>query len=249
MSKQNIFDNETFFEGYKGIRDREGNANVLFEIPALFSLLPDLNGKEILDLGCGFGEHCKAFVDKGAVKVTGIDISEKMLDVARKENSDPAITYLNMPMEDLDDLDGAYDLVVSSLALHYVEDFKGLLNSIYRKTKPGGVFVFSQENPINTTYGNCDFPRWTKDGDGNKLYVNFANYGEEGRRDSEWFVDGVKKYHRMFSTIVNDLVEAGFTIEKMIEPLPDDEILEKYPAQKDLFHKPDFLVVRSVKRS
>ena len=118
MSKQNIFDNETFFEGYKGIRAREGNANVLFEIPALFSLLPDLDGKEILDLGCGFGEHCKAFVEKGAVKVTGIDISAKMLEVARNENSDPAITYLNMPMEDVDDLDGAYDVVVSSLAFH-----------------------------------------------------------------------------------------------------------------------------------
>ena len=248
MSKQNIFDNEIFFEGYKGIRAREGNANVLFEIPALFSLLPDLKGKEILDLGCGFGEHCRAFVEKGAVKVTGIDISAKMLEVARQENSDPSITYLNMPMEDLDDLDGTYDLVISSLAFHYVEDFKGLLGSIYRKTKPGGVFVFSQENPINTTYGDDDFPRWTKDEEGNKLYVNLANYGSEGRRNSEWFVDGVTKYHRMFSTIVNDLVEAGFTIEKMIEPLPDDEILEKFPAQKDLFHKPDFLVVRSVRR-
>ena len=248
MSKQNIFDNETFFEGYKGIRAREGNANVLFEIPALFSLLPDLKGKEILDLGCGFGDHCRAFVEKGAVKVTGIDISAKMLEVARQENSDPSITYLNMPMEDLDDLDGTYDVVISSLAFHYVEDFKGLLGSIYRKTKPGGVFVFSQENPINTTYGDDDFPRWTKDEEGNKLYVNLANYGSEGRRNSEWFVDGVTKYHRMFSTIVNDLVEAGFTIEKMIEPLPDDEILEKFPAQKDLFHKPDFLVVRSVRR-
>ena len=248
MSKQNIFDNEIFFEGYKGIRAREGNANVLFEIPALFSLLPDLKGKEILDLGCGFGEHCRAFVEKGAVKVTGIDISVKMLEVARQENSDPSITYLNMPMEDLDDLDGTYDVVISSLAFHYVEDFKGLLQSIYRKTKPGGVFVFSQENPINTTYGDDDFPRWTKDEEGNKLYVNLANYGSEGRRNSEWFVDGVTKYHRMFSTIVNDLVEAGFTIEKMIEPLPDDKILEKFPAQKDLFHKPDFLVVRSVRR-
>lgn len=48
MPKQNIYDNETFFEGYKQIRERKGNANDLFEIPALFSLLPDLNGKRIL---------------------------------------------------------------------------------------------------------------------------------------------------------------------------------------------------------
>jgi hypothetical protein len=100
MAKQNIFDNETFFEGYKAIRDREGNANDLFEIPALFSLLPDLKGKSVLDLGCGF---------------------------------------------------------------------------------------------------------------------------------------------------VNTLTENGFIIEKMIEPIPTDEILERFPEQEDLFHKPDFLLVKAKK--
>ena len=54
MAKQNIYDNETFFEGYKKIRDNEINANNLFEIPALFSMIPELNGKKVLDLGCGF---------------------------------------------------------------------------------------------------------------------------------------------------------------------------------------------------
>jgi len=248
MSKQNIFDNETFFEGYKKLREREVNANVLFEIPALFSLLPDMTGKEVLDLGCGFGEHCMAFVEKGASKVVGIDISEKMLEVAREENSDPAITYLNMPMEDLGGLDGMFDVVISSLAFHYVEDFKSLIENIYAKTRSGGVFVFSQEHPINTTYGNCDFERWTRDGNGEKIYVNLANYCREGLRESGWFVEGIKKYHRTFSTIVNTLAEAGFTIEKMIEPVPDEEIMRKHPEQNDLFHKPDFLVVRASKR-
>ena len=105
MAKQNIYDNEVFFEGYKKLRDREFNANKLFEIPALFSLLPDLTGLTILDLGCGFGEHCKGFIERGAAKVVGIDISEKMLEVAKAENSDPKITYLNMPMEDLDKIE------------------------------------------------------------------------------------------------------------------------------------------------
>ena len=68
MAKQNIYDNETFFAGYKKIRDNEVNANNLFEIPALFSMMPDLKGKKVLDLGCGFGEHCKQFVNRGAQK-------------------------------------------------------------------------------------------------------------------------------------------------------------------------------------
>lgn len=242
MVQQNIYDNEIFFEGYKNIRDNKINANNLFEIPALFSLMPDLKGKKVLDLGCGFGEHCKQFIECGAQKVVGIDISEKMLEVAKKENSDPKITYLHMPMEEITKLNEQFDVVVSSLALHYIEDFVGVVNGIYHLLKVDGVFVFSQENPLCTCHSGGD--RWTRDEDGDKLYLNLADYGIEGERESVWFVDHVKKYHRTFSTIINTLIEAGFTIEKMIEPLPTDEILERYPDYRDLFHKPDFLLLR-----
>ena len=132
MAKQNIFDNETFFSEYQKLREREVNANNLFEIPTLFSLLPDLEGKRVLDLGCGSGERCMDYVKRGASKVTGIDISEKMLAVAKSENSDEKITYLNMPMEDLGSLEGEYDVVISSLALHYVEDYPGVVKNVYR---------------------------------------------------------------------------------------------------------------------
>ncbi len=247
MAKQNIYDNEVFFEGYKNLRKKESNANVLFEIPALFSLLPNLTGLTVLDLGCGFGEHCKGFIERGAAKVVGIDISEKMLEVAKAENADPKITYLNMPMEDLDKIDEKFDLVVSSLAIHYVEDFDGVIKNIYNLLNPGGLFVYSQENPINTCHSTGE--RWTRDENGKKLYVNLKNYGVEGERESVWFVDNVKKYHRMFSTIVNTLASNGFTIEKMIEPLPTEEILAKHPDQSDLFHKPDFLLVRAAKKN
>lgn len=242
MAKQNIYDNEIFFEGYKKIRDREANANNLFEIPALFSMMPDLTGKRILDLGCGFGEHCKRFVECGAEKVIGIDISEKMLAVAKKENADPKIEYIHMPMEDIAGLQEQFDVVISSLAFHYVENLAGVIRNVYRLLNVNGVFIFSQENPLCTCHSGGD--RWTRDEQGNKLHLNLANYGMEGERESTWFVDNVKKYHRTFSTIVNTLIEAGFTIEKMTEPLPTEELLEKYPDYRDLFHKPDFLLIR-----
>ena len=89
MAKQNIYDNETFFEGYMELRKREVNANNIFEIPTLYSLMPDLEGKSVLDLGCGSGERCIDYLKRGAVKVVGVDISEKMLGVAKRENSDP----------------------------------------------------------------------------------------------------------------------------------------------------------------
>lgn len=245
MAKQNIYDNEIFFEGYKKIRDSEINANNLFEIPALFSMMPDLNGKKVLDLGCGFGEHCMRFVNDGAGQVTGIDISEKMLEVARKENSDSKISYINMAMEDIAQLNERFDVVISSLAFHYVEDFSGVVKNIYKMLYEGGLFIFSQENPLCTCHSGGD--RWTRDEKGDKIYLNLANYGVEGERESVWFVNNVKKYHRTFSTIINTLIEAGFHIEKMIEPLPTDQLLEEYPEYKDLFHKPDFLLIRARK--
>lgn len=245
MAKQNIYDNETFFDGYKKLRERKNNANILLEIPALFSLIPDLTGKSVLDLGCGFGEHCKRFVDKGATKVIGIDISEKMLEVAKTENSDPKITYLNIPIEDIAAIDEKFEMVISSLALHYVEDFSGVVKNVYNRLKDGGFFVFSQEHPLNTCHSGGD--RWTRDKDGNKLYLNLKNYGIEGERESVWFVDNVKKYHRTFSTVINTLIKGGFSIEKLIEPLPTAELLKEHPDQEDLFHKPDFLLVKAKK--
>jgi len=245
MAQQNIYDNSVFFEGYKKLREKEANANNLFEIPALLSLLPELCGKRILDLGCGFGEHCKLFVNKGAESVVGIDISSKMLEFARRENSDPRITYINMPMERLHELHGAFDIVISSLALHYVEDFSGVVANIYNLLANDGIFVFSQEHPLVTSHSVGS--RWTKNAEGEKLYVNLSNYGVEGERTTSWFVDNLKIYHRTFSTIVNTLTNAGFSIERMIEPLPDSKLLEKYPEHKDLFHKPDFLLLKATK--
>ena len=242
MSQQNIFDNEIFFSGYKKIRERDGNANDLFEIPALLSLMPDLEGKRVLDLGCGYGEHCKMFVARGAERVVGIDISHKMLDVAQRENSDPKIEYVNMPIEEISRIDTCFDVVVSSLAFHYIEDFDSLVKSVYSLLADGGVFLFSQEHPLVTAHSGGD--RWTKNESGEKLYMNLSNYGVEGVRETAWFIDNIKIYHRTFSSIINTLVGAGFAIEQMIEPIPNEELLKKYPEQRDLFHKPDFLLLR-----
>lgn len=247
MAKQNIYDNETFFSEYQKLREREVNANNLFEIPTLISVLPDLTGKRILDLGCGTGERCIDYLNRGAVKVTGIDISEKMLSVAQKEHSDPRITYLKMPMEDIGAIDGTFDVVISSLALHYVEDFGGVVKNVSRLLCDGGFFIFSQEHPLATSYSGTG-DRWTRDENGVKTHANISNYCVEGLKESTWFVEGIQRYHRMFSTIVNTLADNGLRIIKMVEPYPTEELVQKYPEYYDLYHKPDFLFVKAVKQ-
>lgn len=170
MARQNIYDDECFFEGYKKIRQNEINANTLFEIPELFALLPDLNGKTILDMGCGFGEHCTKFVELGAATVVGIDISKKMLEVAEAENGHPSISYIHMPIEEISKLHKKFDIVISSLAMHYVENYEAVVRDVYQLLKDGGIFVFSQEHPLTTCFSSGD--RWTKDENGKKLYLN-----------------------------------------------------------------------------
>ena len=243
VSRQNIYDDPTFFEGYRRLRQNPGSANDLFEEPALFALLPDVRGRAVVDLGCGDGGHCMRLVRAGAREVVGVDISENMLAAARANNADPRIEYLRLPMEDLRALNRRFDVAVSSLAVHYVADFPALARDVRALLDAGGVFVFSQEHPLTSCFSGGE--RWTRDADGNKLHANIADYCVEGARDTRWFVDGVRKYHRTFSTIVNALVDAGFRIDRVVEPTPDAGMMRAHPEHADLRHKPDFMLVRA----
>ena len=241
MSRQNIYDDETFFDGYRRLRQNPFSANALFETPVLFSLLGDVRGLDVLDLGCGAGGHCRRLAEAGARLVVGVDISENMLAAAAAENAHPRVTYRRLAMEDIRALEARFDVVVSSLAIHYVADFAALARDVRALTDAGGRFVFSQEHPLTTCFSGGE--RWTRDASGRKLHANVSNYSVDGPRDTTWFVDGVRKYHRTFSTIVNALADAGFRIDRMLEPIGDDALRRDHPEQVDLIHKPDFLLV------
>ncbi len=246
MSKQNIFDNETFFEGYKALRDNDINYNDLLEQPAMAMLLPDMNGKSVLDLGCGYGHNCLDFVGRGAEKVVGIDISEKMLAVAKEEAAHSKITYLNMSMTDISKLNEKFDIIYSSLAFHYVKDFDAFAKEMFSVLNNGGCLLFSQEHPIITATvdGNGHF---NKDENGKRVSYTFSNYNEQGERKIHWYVEGVVKYHRTFSGIINALTKAGFKIEEICEPTPEDWAIEKLPTIVKEYIKPNFLIVRARK--
>jgi len=245
LSKQNIYDNKVFFEGYKEIRKNSNNANNLIEKPAINSLLPKLNNFQILDLGCGYGESCISLIEKGAKKVVGIDISEKMLDIAKSENHDKNIEYLNMAIEDLSQLNQKFDLVFSSLAIHYINNYVEFVRNSCRLLNDNGILIFSQEHPLSTCFS--EGKRWTKNESNKKIYANISNYSLDGERGSTWFVDNVKKYHRSFSTLLNTLIDEGFEISKVLEPIPQQEIIDQFPEYEDSIHKPDFLIIKAIK--
>lgn len=242
MSNQNIYDNQIFFDGYKKLRGNPSAANDIVEKPALFSLAPNLQNKSVLDVGCGYGENCVEFIKMGASNVTGLDISIKMLEVAESENTSLNIKYINKSMTDLNEITEKYDVVFSSLAVHYIEDFDKLVSDIYNLLNEGGYFIFSQEHPLTTALLTQNY--WTRNADNEHIHYNLTTYALEGERKVTWIVDGVIKYHRTMSSIINSLSNAGFIIDKILEPIPSKEIMDQYPSYKKCIHKPDFLLIK-----
>ena len=242
-----MFDDPVFFKEYRKLRKNADCANNLIEKPAILSMIGDVKGKTILDLGCGIGENCRLLAEKGAASVLGIDASEKMLSIARRENKFPNVEYRLLDMESIDLIPSRFDLVVSSLAIHYVEDFNALICNIYNALHGHGLFVFSQEHPLTTA--PMAGAKWIYDDLGEVDHYRLTDYMRHGKRTVCWFVNDVIKYHRTFSDLVNGLVTGGFQIEEMRESMPSDAIIQRIPSYAKDLHKPDFLLIKARKLS
>lgn len=242
--KQNKYDDESFFENYgKMPRSVEG-LNAAGEWYVLREMLPLFQNKNVLDLGCGYGWHCIYAKEQGAEKVIGIDLSEKMIQKAKENSKDLAIEYKQMAIEDIDFQPEAFDIVISSLAFHYVDNLKVIFDKINTNLKKGGSFVFSMEHPAFTAREEQD---WFTDNDGNRLHWPIDNYQNEGIRHTQFLGHEVIKYHRTFETIVNTLINANFSIKQISEPKPSEEIVNKYPEMIDEARRPIFILISAIK--
>ncbi len=223
-----------------------------YEKPAIRKEIPDLNGFSVLSLGCGSGVDAKYLKDGGASKVVGIDISEKLIEIA--QNSYPDIEFQVMDMERLNFPDESFDLVYSSLAMHYLDNWTVALNEARRVLKPGSKFVFSDGHPISSALEVSDDGKTQtkllgrtlfKDTDIYKIHGDYLVATEGGVKKIKAKVGGADVYffHRPISKIVNDIAASGFVIEKMIEPLPTDGMKVKNLRHYDQLMKyPEFII-------
>lgn len=150
--KQNIYDDKTFFEKYDELRiNQKGlNANDLIEIPAFRNIMPDVKNKKMLDLGCGYGENDKYYKELGAKSVLGVDISKHTIEIANKYNKLKDIEYKEISIEDIYQINDKFDIVMSSLAFHYIKDYDKLIKDVYSLLNKDGYLIFSQEHPFTT---------------------------------------------------------------------------------------------------
>jgi len=240
----NPYNNKAFFVKYSGMRRSIMGLEGAGEWKTLEKMLPSFKGKRILDLGCGFGWHCHYAIEHGAASVIGVDISEKMLAVA-KEKTSKKIKYTCKSIEDIKFPKDSIDMVISSLAFHYLESFEDIIKNVSVWLTNGGDFVFSVEHPIFTAYGTED---WLYDSSGNILHWPVDNYFSEGKRETKFLGEKVLKYHKTLTTYLNALIRGGFEIKGVVEPQPNQDMLKTIKGLKDELRRPMMLIVSARKK-
>lgn len=240
-SKPLINENSISFDSYEKMAEYYFECvdtkpfNAYYERPATLSLLPSVAGKKVLDAGCAAGWYSKWLLDNGA-KVIAIDFSPSMIEMTKKrigEKADVIRADLNEPLNFL--ADKSIDVIVSSLALHYVKEWDNVMAEFNRVLKPLGSLVFSVHHPF------MDF-----------TYFNRENYFLTEIIEDVWETNTgkvkVQFYRRPLCKIISPLIDAGFIIEKLIEPMPIEKFKELHPkVYEKLTRNPQFIFLRARK--
>lgn len=242
--KENIYDNEQFFQAYSRFPRSAQGLSAAGEWHELKKLFPSFQGKRVLDLGCGFGWHCMYAAEQGAAHVAGIDISANMLQVAKEKTTYPQVEYQQLAIEDIDFAPDSFDVVISSLAFHYIEAFQDICDKVYRCLSADGHLVFSVEHPVFTAYGTQD---WVYDTEGNRQHWPVDHYFHEGKRTASFLGREVVKYHRTLTTYIRHLLNSGFTITEFVEPQPAEHLLNTVPGMHDELRRPMMLLITAKK--
>ncbi|MFJ8458644.1 class I SAM-dependent methyltransferase [Lysinibacillus xylanilyticus] len=212
--------------------------------PAIFSLLEEVEGKSLLDAGCGEGYLSRILAQKGAI-VTAVDYSEKMLEIARaRTRGEVTIQYEYGNCEKLNFLaDEQFDCIISNMVLQDLENYQAALSEMYRLLKPNSTFIFSILHPCFITPNSG----WIRNEKLDQQYWKVQRYFYEGVYDQKLPLDSDEKivfYHRTLTSYMKAIIQAGFTIEDVIEPMPSKEMLTKYPQFEEDLHCADFIVFK-----
>lgn len=236
MSKEKIVAAyEALADSYNQLIDHKPH-NAYYDRPNTLKLLTEVQGLHILDAACGPGKYAEVLTNMGA-KVTGFDISPKMVAHAQERNTDSGHFFVHDLAHPLDMFeDRSFDHIVCALALHYVEDWNSTIQEFHRVLKPNGSLVISIEHPF------FEF-----------LYFKSKKYFEVESVNATWSGFGkpiqVHSYRRSLHDCIAPLTSNGFYIDRLIEPKPVAEFEKRDPRHyKELNEFPSFMHIRAVKK-
>lgn len=236
----NTYDEAKFFAAYAKMPRSQHGLDAAGEWPDFQALLPDLKGKRVLDLGCGYGWHCQYAAEHGAKAVLGIDSSTRMLAEAEAHHRHPAITYQQGDLATFTAAPGSFDVVICSLALHYVADLSAVMHHVAMMLAPGGVLLFTIEHPLFTAEGS---EQWVTTAAGQRVWP-VDHYFDEGARATQFLGQTVTKYHHTLSTIVNSVLASGLQLNAVAEPRGSKADIK---VKADWTRAPMMLIVRAEK--
>lgn len=237
-----FYDDDAVFKTYMARRSRSDNPNDTLEKPVILQLVGDLAHRQILDLGCGDAAFGRYALSQGCHSYLGIEGSRNMVATAQAVLVGTSGRIVQATIEDWDYPGEAFDLVVSRLAFHYIEDVEAVFKQIYKATRSEGRLVFSVEHPVITS---CD-RAWQGNGPRQDWIVD--NYFKSGRRVTSWMGGQVVKYHRTVEDYCVGLQRAGFVLESLREAAPQREWFEHEDTFKRRQRIPLFLIVAGRKR-
>ena len=235
IKKEIISAYEIMADKYNELIDHKPH-NAYYDRPNTLQLLPEVNGKTILDAACGPGKYAEILIDKGAI-VKAFDISPKMVELAKIRNKNKGEFYIH----DLSTYfsmieDNSCDIVLCALALHYIEDWTLTIKEFNRVLKNKGMLVISIEHPFfeynyfkSKKYFEVENVKFTWKGFGQPVEVN--------------------SFRRPLHECITPLTDNGFYIDKLVEPKPTIEFEQLDPKHfKELNEFPAFMCIRAIKR-
>ncbi|MGP4061886.1 class I SAM-dependent methyltransferase [Halobacillus sp. H74] len=208
--------------------------NAYLERPEMVNHLPQLSGRQVLDAGCASGWYA-AFMAKQGAEVTAIDLSDSMIEAAKRRTQGQNVhAFAHDLTRPLPFENNRFNVIISSLTLHYIKDWQPIFHEFHRILKPGGTFLFSTHHPFMD-------------------YENFsiADYYETQLLHDQWKVNGelvdMWFYRRPLNQITH-YVNEYFLMKKLIEPLPTKEFKHIHPnGYEKVSTKPNFLIIKAEK--
>jgi ubiquinone/menaquinone biosynthesis C-methylase UbiE len=209
----------------------ESAYNALYDRPALLELLGDVAGLRVLDVGCGPGFYAEELVARGA-DVVAFDQGERMVELARHRLRDTATVRVHDLADPLDWVeDESFDRALAALVIHHLDDWGSALREIHRVLRPGGSLVLSTHHPTAD---------WLRHGGS---YFTTEPIVETWSRGWE-----VRYWRQPLMASCDEFCDAGFLIERIVEPRPITAMAEKYPEDfEKLNREPGFIAFKLLK--
>lgn len=222
-----FYDNPAVFSIYQERREQSSSANQTLEWPIIEEWLAQRSYPQVLDLGCGDAAIAPWLLKQGTQHYHGLDGSARMIELASALRT-PQLHLQQAYIENWEYPEiPTFDLVLSRLAFHYIEDIQPVFQKIFRALKPGGDFVFSVEHPVITSNQLS-----LKQGANRQDWV-VDRYFQTGKRNVSWMGRQVLKYHRTVEDYYQSLKQNGFMIQDLRESCPkatqikDKKLFEK----------------------